>query len=109
MKFESFKDFVKEYGSDTTTNFELISIAKELGIPNFYVLMRDELSQLNELMKENKEINLICNLHTQKQKGIHWSCSKFSEDKVYWFDSYGLPMLSNELMIPNLQMNNFPI
>ena len=78
----TFKDFTDIYGTNTTTNFQLIKYAKELKIPNFYCLMRDE---LNEIKTDN--FNVIINLHKSNQKGAHWSC--FTPN--YFFDSYGLP------------------
>lgn len=56
--------------------------AKELEIPNFYIVMRDEIKNL----PENGEIYVIHNLHLKKQNGVHWSC--FTRN--VFFDSYGL-------------------
>ena len=82
------KQFCKIYGTHTTTNFDLIKYAKRFKIINFQVLMRDEIQFANMKLP----INVITNLNTSTQKGVHWSC--FHEDqlgKKYWFDSYALP------------------
>ena len=91
-------EFLKLYGKQTTTNFDLKKIANQLGIKNFHVLMRDEL----RLLKDKPTVNFVTNLHTSDQKGVHWSAgqrnkngSNFYFDRPeaenYWFDSYGLP------------------
>lgn len=74
------KSFFDKFGTDTTTNFQLIKWGKELNIPNLKVIMRDEIEDSNGNY-------IICNLHEKKQKGIHWFC--FTEN--IFFDSYGLP------------------
>ena len=102
--------FLKLYGTQTTTNFDLKKIANQLGIKNFHILMRDELQFLKSkptgsFSSRNKvpTINFITNLHTSNQKGVHWSAGRKNTDNVenyyfdrlesenYWFDSYGLP------------------
>ena len=92
--FNTFNDILREYGEDTTTNFDLIKIAKDLEIPNFHVLMRDELKILNKLLKDDVSLNVICNLHTKDEKGIHWSCLHIDNHESYWFDSYAIPPLN---------------
>lgn len=78
--------FFKKFGVNTTTNFQLLKWAKELGIPNFHVVMRDEIKNL-----PNGEIYTICNLHKKEQSGVHWSCFHRTENgENYYFDSYGL-------------------
>ena len=79
--------FLEKFGFDTTSNFDLEDFAEELGIPNFFVLMKDELKDL----APKANVNVICNLHTTKQNGIHWSC--FSTKHKVFFDSYGWPPL----------------
>ncbi len=46
------KEFLDKYGRDTTTNFELIQIAKELGLKIFYYCMKDEIKQLRRILKK---------------------------------------------------------
>ena len=75
------KNFLDKYGRDTTTNFYLRDIAKDLGI-KCSIIMRDEL-------KHYKDKNcLIINLQTSNENGSHWilASKKF---KIY-FDSYGV-------------------
>lgn len=81
-KFETFTEFTSEYGTHSTTNFQLIKYAEELNIPNFYCLMRDELHNIN-----STHYNTIINLHKSNEKGVHWSCF----NNYYFFDSFGLP------------------
>ena len=82
----SLKEFLWKYGSDTTTNFDLKKIAKDLQI-KIHIIMCDEIN--NYLDKEN----LIINLQTLKEKGSHWVlCSK--KFKIY-FDSYGVVPIKN--------------
>ena len=87
----SIKDFLKKYGTNTTTNFDLIKIAKELNIKPFYYVMRDEMDKLPS--PSSQTIYVCTNLHSSKQKGIHHSCFtlNINPEKNYFFDSYGLP------------------
>ena len=88
--------FYKRYGRDTTTNFQLIKYAKELKIPNFHVCMRDEVKQLP---RDKCPLNVITNIHTSDERGVHWSALHVSKGKgpptgcsvAYFFDSFGLP------------------
>ena len=90
----SLKEFLWKYGSDTTTNFDLKKIAKDLQRSSggnlqikVHIIMCDEIN--NYLDKEN----LIINLQTSKEKGSHWVlCSK--KFKIY-FDSYGVVPIKN--------------
>jgi len=83
----SIKSFFKKYGKQTTTNFDLVKIAEKEGISPFYVAMRDE---LNDLPSDNP-IFVITNIHTSKERGVHWSCLATMEKGNFFFDSYGLP------------------
>ena len=74
------------YGVNKTTNFQLIKWGNEMGIPNFHVVMRDEIQNI-----QGENVNFICNLHHSKLKGVHWSCVHSNNGKVVYFDSYGLP------------------
>ena len=84
------KEFLDTYGTDTTNNFQLEKYAKDLKIPNFHVLMRDELE--TKLLQLNP-LNIIINIHESNQKGAHWSLihKNSSLKKAFFFDSYGLP------------------
>lgn len=81
-------DFFKRYGANTTTNFQLMKWAKEIGIPNFHIVMRDE---MKKLPKHYEFIYVIGNLHLKKQRGVHWFCfCRTRENGSFFFDSYGL-------------------
>ena len=100
-------EFLKLYGTQTTTNFDLKKIANRLGIKNFHVLMRDEL----QLIKNKPTVNFVTNLHTSDQKGVHWSAGQRNQNcSNYYFDSYGLPP-TNEVkeLLGNGTYNTFQI
>ncbi len=82
-------DFFDRYGIDTTTNFQLIHWAKELGIPNFYYKMKDELIDLKH--KEKSPLYVISNYHRSDQPGLHHIAiyKDKSKDICYFFNSYG--------------------
>ena len=99
-----FKEFINKYGTDTTSNFQLIKWAKELNIKPFYYCMRDEIIPT---LKTKKSYFTIVNIHTSKERGIHHSALyKNSLGKLFFFDSYGLPPTEE---IINLQKNYNPI
>ena len=83
---ETWKEFKQSFGEDTTTNIQLIQIAKALKIPNFYYVMRDE---MNLLPKVRKPLYVMTNIHTSKEKGVHHSCFYMGAGS-YFFDSCGL-------------------
>lgn len=85
--FTTWKEFKEKFGDNTTTNIQLMQIAKVLKIPNFYYVMRDE---VNLLPKGKKPLYGMTNIHTSKEKGVHHSCFYIGEGS-YFFDSYGLP------------------
>ena len=80
--------FYKRFGRHTTTNFQLIKYAKELKIPNFHVCMRDE---IKSLPRNKLPLNVITNIHTSAERGVHWSAFYINKNVTYFFDSYGLP------------------
>ena len=89
MKLE---DLLKRYGSNTTSNFDLMKIAKDLKIKPFYYVMKDEVEDLKNT-KDNV-IYVCTNLHDSDEPGVHHSCfvwDKSNIDNNYFFDSYGLP------------------
>ena len=57
--------------------------------------MNDE---LNTIKKKNP-LNVITNLHSSNQPGIHWNCFFINDNRKYFFDSYGLP--------PTKEVENF--
>jgi len=77
-------EFLYNHGINTTTNFDLKDIAKELNI-KVKVLMKDE------LVNNKKPItNAVINFQNSNQKGTHW-VALFNSDKIYYFDSYCIP------------------
>ena len=87
----TWKEFTKRYGKNTTSNIQLTKWARELGIPFFSCIMRDELSKL----PRNKEHNIIINLETSKERGSDWNALFYRprEGLAYYFSSYALPPL----------------
>lgn len=82
----SFHNFIKRYGVDTTTNFDLIKWGKELQLKNFTVCMRDELLTLPESFT-----NIIVNYQTTNDTGSHWIALHKNENiGNFYFDSFGL-------------------
>ena len=83
------KDFLDKYGTNKTTNFDLMDIARDLNL-KIKVLMKDELLEY----KGKKPI--ILNYQNSNQSGSHWVCLKKnsmdlnSSEKGFNFDSYGI-------------------
>ena len=103
------KELLKKYGTQTTSNFDLMKIAKDLNIKPFYYVMKDE---IKEIQNNNSKIYVCTNLHNSDEPGIHHSCFVLgstegssadtteggtrqsrlrSKSTNYFFDSYGLP------------------
>ena len=68
-------------------NFQLEKYSKELKIPNLYVCMCDE---INQLLRDKFPLNVIVNIHTSKEQGVHWSALYINKCIVFFFDSHGL-------------------
>ena len=86
MVDDDLQNFLFKYGIDTTTNFDLKNIAKDLGM-RIKVLMSDE------FLKENtKKEMIILNLESSKERGTHWVC--LFKNK-YYFDPYGILPMKN--------------
>ena len=81
------KELLKKYGTQTTSNFDLMKIAKDLNIKPFYYVMKDE---IKEIQNNNSKIYVCTNLHNSDEPGIHHSCFVLGSTN-YFFDSYGLP------------------
>lgn len=73
--------FLKTFGIDTKTNFDLYDYSKFLKIDDLIILMN------NELNDNIKEKNIIINLQNSNKNGSHWCCIF---DKKYYFDSFGI-------------------
>jgi hypothetical protein len=67
------------------TNYELVKVADELKISNFRgVFTKDTLPS-----KINKIECGILNLDISKNNGTHWVCYYKTNEKCYYFDSFG--------------------
>ena len=79
--------FIKKYGRNSLTNFDIYDIVKELSIPHFRgVFMRDTLPKA-----PRKHECGIMNFNTSEQSGSHWVCwyvSNAGSNRIY-FDSFG--------------------
>jgi hypothetical protein len=65
------------------SNFDIIKICKDMGLPLEGILMRDEIK------KNIKHGYSIINLNTSKEDGSHWTCVLYTPLKSYYFDSFG--------------------
>ena len=81
----SWNDFKQLFGTETSTNFDLIRWAKYLKLKPFKYAMRDEIKDLPQYGY------FITNIHTSKERGVHHSALYSDVNKVYFFDSYALP------------------
>ena len=83
------KKFLDIFGTNTTTNFQLIKWAKLLKIKPFYYAMTDEITSLPN---KGKTFYAIINYNNSDQQGTHHvafiSKSEGSPSR-YYFDSYG--------------------
>src|SRR5438093_13412039 len=70
MKEHTIKYFLDKYGTDLTTNFKLLRYAKELKIPNFHCIMRNEFRVLKKLKR--LPIFIVCNYQATDEAGTHW-------------------------------------
>ena len=81
------KEFLHIFGTQTTTNHDLMKYAKILKIKNFHVVMSDEVKDLPD-----NNFSAILNFQLSSENGSHWvSLYKYSE-LLYYFDSYGTPV-----------------
>ncbi len=86
------KEFFYIFGTQTTTNHDLMRYAKILKIKNFHVVMSDEVKDL-----PNENFSAILNFQLSSENGSHWvslySHDTNSHDKIlFYFDSYGTPV-----------------
>ena len=85
-------NFLNKYGTDSTTNLQLIRYAKELSIPNFHCIMRNELKSLRKLKK--LPIFIICNYQATDENGTHWIAMYKDNKNSFYFDSYGIGLFN---------------
>ena len=74
-------DFLKTFGINTKSNFDLYDYGDFLGLKDLVILMNDELDE----NLENKCI--IVNIQNSDKNGNHWCCIY---NKKYYFDSFGI-------------------
>ena len=79
----------------TLTNFDLENLAIKYGIPNFKVIMNDEIT--TEQYKNNSYY--IVNLEDLTDDGSHWVSVLIKNNKTVYFDSFGV--------VPSLQVEEF--
>ena len=72
-----------------STNIELISLAKALYIPNFYCIMINEFSIIEE---KDRPLSIIFNLQDSTQNGSHWVMCFISLTQKIFYCSYGSPI-----------------
>ena len=73
-----------------TTNIELIDLAKDLSIPNFHCLCKDE---TNQCPIENIPIHIIVNLNdSDNNVNGHWFLSFINDDQTVYYSSFGDPI-----------------
>jgi len=80
--------FLNKYGTDSTSNFQLIRFAKDLKLPNFHCIMRNELKLLRKL--KILPIFIICNYQATDENGTHWIAMYKDNKNSFYFDSYGI-------------------
>ena len=79
-----------------TTNIELIEIAKDLTIPNFYCICKDE---INQCPTNNTPINIIVNLNDSDYNvNGHWCLCFINDDQKVYYSSFGDP-IPNEVKL----------
>lgn len=86
------KQFLDKFGENTTSNFDLLNGAKQLGINNFHYAMRDEVINLTKGSKKKIKklpIYVIANYETSKEDGSHHVALYKDTDNAYYFNSFG--------------------
>ena len=84
------KQFLERFGTNTTSNFDLIDIAHILNIPHFYCLISNEIYTLT---RKSYPIYAVINYRSDEFEGTHWVCLYKDINKSYYFDSYGLQVI----------------
>ena len=73
-----------------TTNIELLKIAKELLIPNFSCICKDE---MNQCTTDNFPINIIVNLNdSDNNVNGHWCLCFINDCQKVYYSSFGDPI-----------------
>jgi hypothetical protein len=98
-------NFIKRFGTNTTSNFDLINFASDLGIKNFRVIMSNELKKLKSIKK--LPIYIIINYQSSNEgDGTHWCAIYKDYNNSYYFDSFGIQPLEFLLKILIAQIRN---
>lgn len=87
-----------------TTNIELISMGKQLDVPNLNVCMRDELSNIPTCLP----ISIIVNLEDKTKNGSHWLLGFADNQQKVAYSSFG-DSIPNELQDFLMKIDNRPI
>ena len=99
-----------------TTNKQLIALVKDLSIPNFYCICKDEMDQCQT---ENIPINIIVNLNdSDNNVNGHWCLSLINDDQKVQCLSFGDPIPNQveefmmkvddrKILITNFQIQDF--
>ena len=73
-----------------TTNIELEEIAKDLSIPNFHCICKNEIIQCPT---NNTPLNIIVNLNdSDNNVNGHWCLSFINDDQKVYYSSFGDPI-----------------
>lgn len=76
-------DFLKTFGINTKTNFDLYDYSKFLNL-EVEIIMNNEIEEVKD--GSNKK-NIIINIQNNNYKGTHWCCIY---NKHFYFDSFGI-------------------
>ena len=77
-----------------TTNIELIDLAKDLSIPDFYSICKDE---MNQCLTENISTKILVNLNdSDNNVNGHWCSSFINDDQKVNYLSFGNPIPNQE-------------
>jgi hypothetical protein len=79
------EQFLDRFGENTTSNFDLLKWAKQLGITNFHYAMRDEVINL----KVKLPVFIIANYETSNEDGSHHVALYKDSNCSYYFNSFG--------------------
>ena len=107
-----------------TTNIELIDLAKDLTIPNFYCICKDELNArfidpMDQCPTETIPINIIVNLNDfDNIVNGHWCLCFINDDQKVYYLSFGDPIPNQvkdfmmkvddrKILSSNFQIQNF--
>ena len=76
------------------TNIELIDLAKNLSIPNFHCICKDE---MNKCLTDTTPINIIVNLNDSDDNvNGHWCLCLINNDQKVYYSLFG-DQISNQV------------